>query len=116
MSVLHDVIRAAESYAKSVDREVQRARTDPAARKAVLERWNQVRSRIGTVTTPTGIQLPRLALPDLDEPGDITRWLHEQGLPGEFPFVNSIYREMYLEPVAEAGGAPAPGAPAPSNG
>ena len=55
------------------------------------------------VETPTGLKLPRLALPQTDEPGEIARFLFGEGLPGEFPFVNAAYREMYLaeEPKAE---------------
>ena len=51
--------------------------------------------------TPTGLPLPRLALPEIDEPGEIARYLFGEGLPGEFPFLNGAYREMYLEPVRE---------------
>ena len=47
--------------------------------------------------TPTGLTLPRLALPNVDEPGEIARYLYGEGLPGEFPFVSSAYREMYVE-------------------
>src|SRR5438477_3401320 len=35
----------------------------------------------------------------MDEPGEIARYLFGEGLPGEFPFLNGAYREMYLEPV-----------------
>jgi methylmalonyl-CoA mutase len=45
--------------------------------------------------------LPRLALPEIDEPGEIARYLFAEGLPGEFPFLNGAYREMYLEPIRE---------------
>jgi methylmalonyl-CoA mutase len=62
-------------------------------------------SRHGTVTTPTGIKLPRLALPNVDEPGEIARYLYGEGLPGEFPFVSSAYREMYVEKDAVPGNA-----------
>ena len=55
------------------------------------------RGAVPPVTTPTGQKLPRLALPELDEPGEIARYVHGQGLPGEFPFVNAAYREMYLD-------------------
>src|SRR5205814_7213501 len=48
-----------------------------------------------------GLPLPRLALPEIDEPGEIARYLFGEGLPGEFPFLNGAYREMYLEPVRE---------------
>src|SRR5437763_1620699 len=105
MSVLHDVIGAVDRYARASAREVERARKDPSVRKSVLARWQQARSRIGTTTTPTGLKLPRLALPDIDDPGEIARYLYEQGLPGEFPFVNSIYPEMYLEPAGQTASA-----------
>ncbi len=48
------------------------------------------------------MKLPRLALPEIDEAGDITRYLLGDGLPGEFPFLNGAYREMYLEPLQQA--------------
>ena len=35
---------------------------------------------------PTGLPLPRLALPEIDEPGEIARYLFGDGLPGEFPY------------------------------
>src|SRR5919204_3583723 len=50
---------------------------------------------------PTWLPLPRLALPEIDEPGEIARYLFGEGLPGEFPFLNGAYREMYLEPIRE---------------
>src|SRR4051794_2415064 len=99
MGMLNDVTRSVESYNKFVEREVQRARSDPPAGKKLLARWNEVRAAIAKSKTPTGIELPRLALPEIDEAGEIARYLYGQGLPGEFPFVNSAYREMYLEPL-----------------
>ncbi len=45
------------------------------------------------------------ALPVLDEPGQIARYLHGEGLPGEFPFVSAAYPEMYLESEGETGAA-----------
>src|SRR5205814_3646175 len=72
-------------------------RADRDAAKKLLARWTQIRSRIPNVRTPTGVELPRLALPESDEPGEIARYVFSQGLPGEFPFVNGAYAEMYLE-------------------
>src|SRR5205814_2768065 len=51
--------------------------------------------------TPTALSLTRLALPEIDEPGEIERFIFSEGLPGEFPYLNATYREMYLEPVRE---------------
>src|ERR1051325_10439495 len=99
MGMLADIINTIESYNASVEKEVKRVRSDPKAAQEVLDRWQQIRASIPVGTTPTGIKLPRLALPDIDEAGEIIRFLMGEGLPGEFPYVNSAYRELYLEPV-----------------
>jgi methylmalonyl-CoA mutase len=104
MSILAQVVSAAESHDRFVDQQVRRARTDAAFREQVLQRWQTTRGRIGTVRTPTGLTLPRLALPQTDEPGEIARYLFGEGLAGEFPFVNAAYPEMYL--TADAGTGP----------
>ena len=62
-----------------------------------MARWQAARGGLGTVTIPTALKLPRLALPLTDDPGEVARYLYGEGLPGEFPFVNAAYREMYLE-------------------
>jgi methylmalonyl-CoA mutase len=95
MSVLADVNRAVTSFSRSVEDQVERARNDEKCRAEVVGRWRDVRQQIPTVTTPTGMTLPRVALPQTDEPAEIARYLHSQGLPGEFPFVNGIYPVMY---------------------
>lgn len=104
MGVLDGVIRACDAHERRVEAEVHRARTDADVGRAYLERWREVRARIPRSHTPTGLELPRLALPDLDEPGTIVRHLLGDGLPGEFPFTSGVYPEMYLEPTA--GGVP----------
>src|SRR5437667_6900262 len=97
MSILVDVSNAVEAHNHFVEDQVARARGDPEFRDQILQRWQAVRAGIGTVATPTGLKLPRLALPQTDEPGEITRYLCGEGLPGEFPFVNAAYPEMYLK-------------------
>jgi methylmalonyl-CoA mutase len=97
MGMLAEISDAVESYERSVEKEVQRVRSDEKAAKQTLDRWKQVRSSIPVSTTPTGLKLPRLALPQIDEAGEIVRYLVGEGLPGEFPFVNSAYRELYLD-------------------
>jgi len=97
MSILVDVSNAVEALNHFVEDQVARARGDPEFRDQILQRWQAVRAGVGTVLTPTGLKLPRLALPQTDEPGEIARYLHGEGLPGEFPFVNAVYPEMYLE-------------------
>jgi methylmalonyl-CoA mutase len=67
----------------------------------MLDRWDEIKRSIKVGKAPTGLELPRLALPEIDEPGEIARYLLGDGLPGEFPFLNGAYKEMYLEPLQE---------------
>src|SRR5690348_12684871 len=99
MSKLGAIVEAVEKREKFVLEQVQRARTDQQFAQQVVDRWNTIKSGIPVSKTPTGLPLPRLALPELDEPGEIARYLFGDGLPGEFPFLNGAYREMYLEPL-----------------
>src|SRR5689334_532283 len=88
---------AVESFNRHVEQEAARARNEAKFGEELLERWRQIRSSIPIAATPTGLKLPRLALPNLDEAGEVARHLIGDGLPGEFPFVNAAYREMYLD-------------------
>ncbi len=101
MSKLGDVVESVEKYNKFVLDQVKRARTDEQFGRALLGRWNDIKAKIPITRAPTGLPLPRLALPEIDEPGEVARYLFGEGLPGEFPFLNGAYREMYLEPMRE---------------
>ena len=101
MSKLGAVIEAVEKHEKFVQEQVKRARTDEKFGREMTERWNKIKAGIPIARAPTGLPLPRLALPEIDEPGEIARYLFGDGLPGEFPYLNGAYREMYLEPLEE---------------
>ncbi len=101
MSKLGRVVEAVERYNGFVEDEVKRARSDKKFGQLMVDRWNEIKAKIPVGTAPTGLKLPRLALPEIDEAGDITRYLLGDGLPGEFPFLNGAYREMYLEPLSQ---------------
>src|ERR1700675_2754495 len=101
MSKLGQVVASVEKYNKFVIDQVKHARTDQKFGRDLLGRWNDIKAKIPITRAPTGLPLPRLALPEIDEPGEIARFLLGEGLPGEFPFLNGAYREMYLEPVRE---------------
>lgn len=101
MSVLNQVIAAAETYNRFVNEQMRRARTEPAYCKKLMRRWEAARDSIETATTPTGLTLPRLALPVSDDAGEIARYLYGEGLPGEFPFVNAAYPRMYQDSSEE---------------
>src|SRR6266850_8160889 len=106
MSKLGQVVESVEKYNKFVLDQVKRARTDEKFGRDLLGRWNDLKAKIPMSRAPTGLELPRLALPEIDEPGEIARYLFGDGFPGEFPFLNGAYREMYLEalkPVVEEG-------------
>src|SRR6266542_6500580 len=95
MSVLAQVSQAVDAYARFVEQQVARARSEAEFREQLLQRWQEVRARVDRVATPSGLELPRLALPPTDEPGEIARYLYGEGLPGEFPFMNAAYAKMY---------------------
>src|SRR5437588_12806180 len=101
MSKLGAVVEAVEKHGRFVLEQVKRARSDEKFAQAVTDRWNKVKAEIPISKAPTGLPLPRLALPEIDEPGEIARYLFGDGLPGEFPFLNGAYREMYLEPLEQ---------------
>src|SRR5712691_8962122 len=101
MSKLGQVAEAVEKYNKFVLDQVKRARSDEQFARELVNRWSETKVKTPVTHTPTGLPLPRLALPEIDEPGEIARYLFGEGLPGEFPFLNGTYREMYLEPVRE---------------
>src|ERR1051326_3953282 len=107
MNALGQIVEAVEKHRRFVEREADRARREAAFGRELLKRWKVARERAGTVATPTGLELPGLALPDTDEPGEVARYLLGEGLPGEFPFVNAAYPQMYLsDSDAENGKAP----------
>src|SRR4030088_886629 len=101
MSKLGQVVESVEKYNQFVLDQVKRARTDQKFGRDLLGRWNDIKAKIPVTRAPTGLPLPRLALPEIDDPGEIARYLFGEGLPGEFPFLNGAYREMYLEPIRE---------------
>ncbi len=101
MSKLGAVVEAVEKHENFVLKEVKRARTDEAFGRELSGRWAKLKADIPISRAPTGLPLPRLALPEIDEPGEIARYLLGDGLPGEFPYLNGAYREMYLEPLPE---------------
>ena len=101
MSKLGAVVEAVEKHGRFVLEQVKRARSDEKFAQAATDRWNKIKAETPIAKAPTGLPLPRLALPEIDEPGEIARYLFSEGLPGEFPYLNGAYREMYLEPLRE---------------
>ncbi len=105
MSRLGKIADSVDAYNAHVTAEVKRARSNKKYGAELRARWEKIRASVDWASSPTGTKLPRLALPDTDEPGAIADFLLGQGLPGEFPFATSAYREMYLDREAAPGGA-----------
>src|SRR5437016_893806 len=101
MSKLGAVVEAVEKHGTFVVDQVKRARSDEKFARELTERWNKIKAEIPISKAPTGLPLPRLALPEIDEAGEIARYLFGDGLPGEFPYLNGAYPEMYLEPLRQ---------------
>jgi methylmalonyl-CoA mutase len=74
---------------------------DPACVRLLQEwpeRWGELSLRAGgsigltpVATTPNGLKLPRVAVPDPEDRVESLRFLLEEGLPGQFPFATGIY-------------------------
>ncbi len=94
---LDAIASAVDAYNTHVAREVGRARKDKKLAAELRDRWRKLTSAAESTTSPSGTPLPRIALPDTDEPGAMAAYLFGQGAPGEFPFANAAYREMYLD-------------------
>src|SRR5438067_5948366 len=101
MSKLGAVVEAVEKHGRFVLEQVKRARSDEKFAQDATDAGTKIKTEIPIAKAPTGLPLPRLALPEIDEPGEIARYLFGDGLPGEFPYLNGAYREMYLEPLRE---------------
>ncbi|MDP2136935.1 MAG: methylmalonyl-CoA mutase family protein [Candidatus Didemnitutus sp.] len=106
MSSLGRIADSVDTYNQHVAAEVQRARTDAAFGAELRDQWAKIRSSVDWTKSPTGTALPRLALPNTDEPGAIADYLLGQGLPGQFPFATAAYREMYLNKDSGSGEEP----------
>ncbi|MBS0662875.1 MAG: hypothetical protein JSR48_06400 [Verrucomicrobia bacterium] len=106
MSQLGKIADTVDAYNRHVTAEVRRARTDAAFAAELRARWEKLRASVDVTHSPTGTPLPRLALPDTDEPGAIAEYLLSQGFPGQFPYATAAYREMYLDRASGAGEEP----------
>jgi len=100
MTSLSRVCAAVENFNAHVTQRAELARQDDKTRSAFKRRWTKIRRSVPEVELPTGLKVPRFALPETEDPGEIARYLVGEGLPGEFPYVNSAYAEMYLDPLA----------------
>jgi len=106
MSQLGRIADSVDTYNTFVRAEVARARTDAKFADELRAKWQKIRASVDHTVSPTGTKIPRLALPDTDEPGAIADFLLGQGLPGSFPYATAAYREMYLDRDSATGEEP----------
>ncbi|WP_438480239.1 methylmalonyl-CoA mutase family protein [Oleiharenicola lentus] len=106
MSQLGKISDSIDAYNAHVAAESARARTDAKFAAELRAKFAQLRAAVETTQSPTGTPLPRVALPDTDEPGAIAEYLLGQGAPGQFPYATAAYREMYLDKDTATGEEP----------
>jgi methylmalonyl-CoA mutase len=106
MSQLGKIADSVDTYNQFVAAEVARARRDEKYAAELRAKWAQLHASIEMTKSPTGTPLPRLALPQTDEPGAIAEYLLGQGFPGQFPYATAAYREMYLDKDSGTGEEP----------
>lgn len=97
LTSLGQVADAVDGFHRAVAAQVVRARADAAFAQELNARWRAAHDATGATETPSGLRVPRRALPTFDDPGEIARYLYGEGLPGEFPYLNGAYPEMYLD-------------------
>jgi len=106
---LAQIADAVRSYDRSVADELSKIRSNPQDLGSLqplcadlLREWpakwerlsGQAAAQLGIdplAQTPNGLKLKRVALPDPQDRPESLRFLLEEGLPGEFPFVTGIY-------------------------
>lgn len=82
------------------------SRLDPACARLLRqwqEKWREISLEAGralglapVAETPNGLRLPRVALPDPEDRIESLRFLLEEGLPGQFPFVTGIHPYRHI--------------------
>src|SRR5207244_4056919 len=73
MAELAEFVAAVERYNDHVTEEVRRARSDVRFGEELRAEWKALRGSVGVTRTPTGIELPRVALPETDGAGEVAR-------------------------------------------
>ncbi|MDY6904861.1 MAG: fused isobutyryl-CoA mutase/GTPase IcmF [Thermodesulfobacteriota bacterium] len=43
------------------------------------------------VRSLSGLDIPRIALPDYEDPGEIYKWLRRENMPGQFPYTAGVF-------------------------
>ncbi len=93
---LIDICEANERYRQSVQTSVEKARHDEAYQKELQNAWGRHLGDIRSQPLPTGLDIPLTAVPHIDHPVQIARYLGEWGFPGEFPYGLSIYPRAFV--------------------
>src|SRR2546422_10884295 len=94
MSKLGQVVEAIEKHGRFVVDQVKRARSDEKFGRELDERWNKIKAETPITRAPTGLQLARLALPEIYELGEIASYLLCDGLTAGVNVLNRGFRRM----------------------
>ena len=93
-----DLDQLAEGKEAALDEESRRLLADwPEVKKAYSGREYTYRVRGREVRTPLtatticGNELPRVALPEYEDEGELLRWRRRENLPGYFPFTAGVF-------------------------
>lgn len=95
MSILA-IVQANEQYNKSIEFSVQRAKTERKYQEQLQKQWDRNLKNIKFHQLPTGLEIPLIAVPQIDHPVQIARYHGEWGFPGQFPYGLSIYEKSFL--------------------
>ncbi|GJL77846.1 MAG: hypothetical protein NPINA01_08350 [Nitrospinaceae bacterium] len=95
MSILA-IIQANEQYNKSIESSVQRAKTERKYQEQLQKHWDSNLKNLNSHPLPTGLEIPSIAVPQIDHPAQIARYQGEWGFPGQFPYGLSIYEKSFL--------------------
>ncbi|MCH8311466.1 MAG: methylmalonyl-CoA mutase [Nitrospinae bacterium] len=95
MSILA-IVQANEQYNKSIELSVQRAKTEKKYQEQLQKQWDRNLKNIKSHQLPTGLEIPLIAVPQIDHPAQIARYQGEWGFPGQFPYGLSIYEKSFL--------------------
>jgi isobutyryl-CoA mutase len=106
---LAEISEKVRSYDRFVEGELQKIRANPSEVEKLDERsqralrewpakWQELSAKAAAQLgmepyseTPNGLKLSRVALPDPEDRPESLRFLLQEGLPGQFPYLTGIY-------------------------
>ena len=110
VAVLKDILREAEGQDKAAlqNRLHKLELSIPSEERSLMEYWEKERRRYKgksytyrvrgkeikvplTQTSLSGLEIPRVALPEYKDKGEVYRWLKKENVPGIFPYTAGVF-------------------------